>query len=713
MNQTKLVYEFGPYRLDVDERCLLCADQVVPLTPKAFDLLLALVEHHGSLVEREELLKKVWPGTFVEPANLFYTISLIRKALGDGENGQRYIETRPKRGYLFIADVQELKAESSGLTEPVLAASDGTRPAAVPETEVVFIEPPPAQLKWRRWLWLAAALPVILIVLLAVRIWSALTPHTPQPRPPGVRLQEMRQVSSGVIGATKPMFSPDGKVVLYVSWNLYLAPLAGGEDLQITKDIYATGDMPVFTADGSAVVFSSHRGGADGSRLPDLWMVPALGGTPKLFLTAASGAGFSPDGERVAYTKHTAQRQPLWVSPVNHLEEHQEVSELGFTPRWSPDGRWLAFTTSDPNNGGAGAIWAVSADSLSARRQLTGTPQQVYGLTWCADSKAVIFAAGVPGNFHLFQVSLDGQPPQPLTFGAGDYVAPTVSPDGKALAFAHTSQAWDLMLAEGLTTLNVEGLTRGEYHQWPRLSPSGERVVTVVHRRDFNEYLDLIDLRTKKRRRVSDRPARHPCWLDEDHPAYLSSDSAARATEVRVADLTTGVNSVLTRFPGEANWLAVNPDRKRLAVVLKSPEGRRSVVLRDLEKSPDLTLAEGADYEELRWLPDGKSLCWSGPMLSAEAASNGVWVVKPREGLPRRLVPDGYAPVWSADGASVYFHRYPRQPDNSALWRLELRSNSQSRVRALQYPSYYDLVGKRLIFTQISNRGQVYSVPLR
>ena len=103
--QTKHIYEFGPFRLDAAEHLLLRDGEAVPLTPKAFDLLLALVERHGHLLEKDELLKKVWPDTFVEESNLTSNISQLRKALGDVENGLRYIETAPKRGYRFIASV--------------------------------------------------------------------------------------------------------------------------------------------------------------------------------------------------------------------------------------------------------------------------------------------------------------------------------------------------------------------------------------------------------------------------------------------------------------------------------------------------------------------------------------------------------------------------------------------------------------------------------
>jgi TolB-like protein/DNA-binding winged helix-turn-helix (wHTH) protein/Tfp pilus assembly protein PilF len=96
------VYAFGPYRLDPPEHRLLRDGQTIPLSPKAFDLLAALVSRAGHLVTKEQLLQEVWPGTFVEEANLSYTVSLVRKALGDEREPYRYVETVPKRGYRFI-----------------------------------------------------------------------------------------------------------------------------------------------------------------------------------------------------------------------------------------------------------------------------------------------------------------------------------------------------------------------------------------------------------------------------------------------------------------------------------------------------------------------------------------------------------------------------------------------------------------------------------
>jgi len=230
----------------------------------------------------------------------------------------------------------------------------------------------------------------------------------------------------------------------------------------------------------------------------------------------------------------------------------------------------------------------------------------------------------------------------------------------------------------------------------------------VAKRPDFNEYLYFTDFKTRKSVRLSDRVAHHPCWLDEDRLAYLSFDASAQKTEVRVVSLTSGANSSWTQFPGEANWLAIHPDRKRLAVVLRSSEGRQKVALRDLEKQADLTMAEGAEYEALRWLPDGSALSWSGPRLSGGAASNGIWVVEPGQGPPRRLTQDGYGPVWSADGASVYFFKYP-----PSLWRLDVRRKALTKIRDwVGGMRNFDLVGERLVFTEASGRSQIFSVPL-
>jgi len=103
----RLIYHFDPFRLDTGECILLRNGRQVPLMPKTFELLQALVERSGYIVRKEELMQRVWPDAFVEEVNLFKNISDLRKILSDGDSARQYIETIPKRGYRFIARVRQ------------------------------------------------------------------------------------------------------------------------------------------------------------------------------------------------------------------------------------------------------------------------------------------------------------------------------------------------------------------------------------------------------------------------------------------------------------------------------------------------------------------------------------------------------------------------------------------------------------------------------
>jgi serine/threonine protein kinase len=116
--KTRHLYEFGPFRLDPKE-CLLNLDGTpVPLPPKAFEALLFLVENAGHLVDKDELMRRLWPDTFVEDGNVAKHVSLLRKILSEATNGREYIETIPKRGYRFVAEVRDLEDPRTSSQHP-------------------------------------------------------------------------------------------------------------------------------------------------------------------------------------------------------------------------------------------------------------------------------------------------------------------------------------------------------------------------------------------------------------------------------------------------------------------------------------------------------------------------------------------------------------------------------------------------------------------
>ena len=142
--RAKQLYEFGPFRVDPEKELLLRAGETVPLTPKTFQILLVLIRNKTEVVTKDELMRAVWPDTFVEEANLSRNIFLLRKALGESPQDHRYVVTVPGRGYRFAEEVQFVPEQQLN----IVAASHAKVQVEVKESG--------------RWPWLAIAAVVLL-----------------------------------------------------------------------------------------------------------------------------------------------------------------------------------------------------------------------------------------------------------------------------------------------------------------------------------------------------------------------------------------------------------------------------------------------------------------------------------------------------------------------------------------------------------------------
>jgi eukaryotic-like serine/threonine-protein kinase len=151
------LYEFGPFQVDPARETLLKAGVAVPLTPKTFQILLVLVRHGQEIVTKDDLMKSVWPDTFVEEANLSRNIFMLRKAMGETAQDRRYIVTIPGRGYRLTENVRLVPGE-----EFAIAAASHSRV----EIEVKEIRP---------WRWIAFACLIVLVV--AAGLWRWLSPR--------------------------------------------------------------------------------------------------------------------------------------------------------------------------------------------------------------------------------------------------------------------------------------------------------------------------------------------------------------------------------------------------------------------------------------------------------------------------------------------------------------------------------------------------------
>jgi len=184
-------YEFGDFSLNPQKRIVLRGNEVIALTPKCFDILLALVEHSGEVLVKEELMETVWQDTVVEEGNLNRHISTLRKALGEAPNEHRFIVTVPGRGYQFVANVREVFDEQpTPIRRDIRARSEGgaysgekhflesgTAPASIPVPVIVKPVPAANSRMRKRGVWVAA---LVGILIAGAATIYALT-HQPKP----------------------------------------------------------------------------------------------------------------------------------------------------------------------------------------------------------------------------------------------------------------------------------------------------------------------------------------------------------------------------------------------------------------------------------------------------------------------------------------------------------------------------------------------------
>src|SRR5215203_1165394 len=136
----KFLYEFDAFQVDPVRRRLLRDRELVSLTPKAFSILMVLLENRGEVVEKEELIRKVWADAFVTEANLTQNVSSLRKALGERANDHRFVVTVPGRGYSFVSEVLEVPREATG-DFPLAGSMPTPNPASAPP--IVAVPPLP------------------------------------------------------------------------------------------------------------------------------------------------------------------------------------------------------------------------------------------------------------------------------------------------------------------------------------------------------------------------------------------------------------------------------------------------------------------------------------------------------------------------------------------------------------------------------------------
>lgn len=413
LKQTKQLYEFGPFRLDVDERLLMRDGRMTPLPPKVFDTLLVLVENSGRVVSKDELMQSLWPDTFVEESNLTQNISQLRRALGDGASDAQYIETIPKRGYRFVAGVQSL-AVNVVSEDAVAVNGHAPSPAAEPADQLDGREqtlPPAVEVATEKLIRNRSVAVAILIafsvavVVLALVVASRRAGNNGGQAGAAFRHATLTKLTaSGKV--LNPTISHDGKFVVYAAeddglqslWVRQVGPNSGAQIVAPSEVIFRG---MTFSLDDNLIYYVAQRNGETLSRL---YQVPLLGGAPReIMADVDSPITFSPNGQYFAFIRNYPEREEvsLIVARNDGSEERNALTRkrpefLSLAgPSWSPDGRLIACAAGVIGQGG------ISMQHLLAVRVEDGSSEQIGSqawtfigqMAWLGDGSGLIFNA--------------------------------------------------------------------------------------------------------------------------------------------------------------------------------------------------------------------------------------------------------------------------------------------------------------------------------
>ncbi|PYS70051.1 MAG: hypothetical protein DMF69_14870, partial [Acidobacteria bacterium] len=641
--QSNESYEFGGFYLDAEKRRLWRGEELIPLTPKEFELLLTLVENAGRVLEKDELHEKIWKETFVEDGTLTRNVSWLRKKLGVGDEGvDKFIETLPKRGYRFLPEV--IKSPRANL----LVVEEQTRTRIQVQETISLTETPviaTAALSLGEgqkrttvpgWLWLVLGVVTFAMIgLVAFQKWFT------RVEPKIIRVSNVTPFSSLPGRETLPSFSPDGKQIAF-AWNggegevldVYVRLVGTGEPVRLTrgeKDAL----FPLFFPDGKHVAY--FRSFPETSVI---YEVPALGGAERKIAEVRSGGtsfSLSPDGKTIAVadTDSSSPRTGIFlVNSENGAKQRLTTPPddlVDQEPHFSPDGKFIAYVQSGM---GDKDLYIVLVNGNSLPRRLTfDKASHIRGLTWTADGKHIIFSSnrGDVAVSNLWQISVDGGEAAPILTSSKNPYGPAVSIDGKRIAYVEESE-----------DVNIWRLDQSA-------SGNGNKKLIASARSDHSQQISEDG---KKIAFVSDRSGDSEIWV-------TNADGSSPL------QLTTSGSAGSPRFSPDGRFIAYG----------RTPEGKDDIFVISSDGGQPRLLINNAARDILpAWSADGRFIYFA----SNRSGDFQIWRMPAEGGEPTQITRQGgFETFASPDGKVIVYSKGRGTP---GLWTVGIAGGEEQPV---------------------------------
>lgn len=706
-------FVFGAYTLDSKERVLFRAGEMVPVPPKILELLLVLVENHGHVVGKSELIERLWADTYVEESNLTFSIRKLRKILDDDAHDPKFVETIPKRGYRFIAPT----AYDSDVHE---------KEAAVPADR---------QIGLRRGLGIRRTFAIFIGGVVLLGALAAIYVYIPaRSESQGTDWTGARNVPLTDLSGTEyfPSMSPDGKSFVYAAdhggdFDIYLQRVGGRNTISLTKDGSGDDTQPSFSPDGSRIAFRSERDGggifvmeASGEnprRISDFGYHPAwspdgrnlvvssfardritvsepgpqglsiidlqTGEKREIHQGLASLPSWSPNGKRIAFWHYgnVSGQSDVATIPSNGGEPvavAKGFGSLNWNPVWSPDGKFLYFVS---NRGGSQGFWRVRIDqetgaSLSEPEPV-GTPSKFSRhLSFSRDETRMIYVqtnlqSNIQGvEFDPEKRTIVGSPFW-ITQGDREVSRAELSSDGTRFQMRLIRRTQDDIVTVSRDGTDWQDITDdAAFDRYSRWSPDGRHIAFTSDRSGDSEVWmcrsDGTNLRQVTFKEYSGQRSRFPLWSPDGSRIAYSSPTHSYVMDPFKPQNEQEQQKLPQPVQGQFVPWDWSPDGKKLAGMFRSPNSGGGIFF--FETGKFIGFSDSSDAYG-SWLPDSRHLVYSEEnrvMIFDSATLQSRELITTPIGVPR-------SPFIGKDGRLLYYVLHQNESD---IWMLDRSSSN-------------------------------------